>query len=344
MKLNQFIEKDYSDPQWQQLVEQLTPKMLEDLYSQAGYATKALDYIGKPRAADSDGPAGIQSFVGGASAVEAYGYPTETLLACSWNVELAERLGKMVGEDGLIGGVSGWYAPAMDTHRTPFGGRNFEYYSEDGLLAGKMGASVVSGAQSKGLYCFIKHFALNEQDTNRGMTLHTWANEQSMREVYFVPFQISVQEGGALALMTSLNCIGVTPAVGNYELITKLLKEEWGFEGMVITDYLGYDAQLIEQVLFAGGDAMLSTFGMFSSRDNQAQAQLQRAAKNICYTVSRSNAMLNIDEGGGVSAGIPVYQVICWCVVGVLAIGLIVADVFVVVLPLIKNKKANREV
>ena len=113
---------------------------------------------------------------------------------------------------------------------------------------------------------------------------------------------------------------------------------------MVITDYLGYDAQLIEQVLFAGGDAMLSTFGMFSSRDNQAQAQLQRAAKNICYTVSRSNAMLNIDEGGGVSAGIPVYQVICWCVVGVLAIGLIVADVFVVVLPLIKNKKANREV
>lgn len=344
LKLNQFIEKDYSDPQWQQLVEQLTPKMLEDLYSQAGYATKALDYIGKPRAVDSDGPAGIQSFVGGASAVEAYGYPTETLLACSWNVELAERLGKMVGEDGLIGGVSGWYAPAMDTHRTPFGGRNFEYYSEDGLLAGKMGASVVSGAQSKGLYCFIKHFALNEQDTNRGMTLHTWANEQSMREVYFVPFQISVQEGGALALMTSLNCIGVTPAVGNYELITKLLKEEWGFEGMVITDYLGYDAQLIEQVLFAGGDAMLSTFGMFSSRDNQAQAQLQRAAKNICYTVSRSNAMLNIDEGGGVSAGIPVYQVICWCVVGVLAIGLIVADVFVVVLPLIKNKKANREV
>lgn len=272
LKLNQFIEKDYSDPQWQQLVEQLTPKMLEDLYSQAGYA------------------------------------------------------------------------PAMDTHRTPFGGRNFEYYSEDGLLAGKMGASVVSGAQSKGLYCFIKHFALNEQDTNRGMTLHTWANEQSMREVYFVPFQISVQEGGALALMTSLNCIGVTPAVGNYELITKLLKEEWGFEGMVITDYLGYDAQLIEQVLFAGGDAMLSTFGMFSSRDNQAQAQLQRAAKNICYTVSRSNAMLNIDEGGGVEAGIPVYKIVCWCVVAVLAIGLVIADVFVVVLPLVKTKKANREV
>ena len=250
----------------------------------------------------------------------------------------------MVGEDGLIGGVSGWYAPAMDTHRTPFGGRNFEYYSEDGLLAGKMGASVVSGAQSKGLYCFIKHFALNEQDTNRGMTLHTWANEQSMREVYFVPFQISVQEGDALALMTSLNCIGVTPAVGNYELITKLLKEEWGFEGMVITDYLGYDAQLIEQVLFAGGDAMLSTYGLFANRDNQAQAQLQRAAKNICYTVSRSNAMLNIGESGGVEAGIPVYKIVCWCVVAVLAIGLVIADVFVVVLPLVKTKKANREV
>lgn len=344
LKLKDFTKKDYDDDDWQTLIEQLTPKMLEDLFSQAGYATKELPYIGKPRAVDSDGPAGLQSFVGGASTIKAYGYPTETLLACSWNTELAERLGSMVGEDGLIGGVSGWYAPGMDTHRTPFGGRNFEYYSEDGLLSGKMGASVITGAQEKGLYCFIKHFALNEQDTNRGTTLHTWANEQSMREVYFVPFQVSVQEGKAIALMTSLNCIGVTPAVHNYDLITRLLKEEWGFEGMVITDYLGYDESLVQATLFAGGDAMLSTFGMFSSRDNQAQAQLQRAAKNICYTVSRSNAMLNIGEGGDIDAGIPVYKVVIWCVSAALAIGLIIADVFLIVLPLVKNKKANREV
>ncbi len=344
LKLKDFTEKDYDDADWQKLIEQLTPKMLEDLFSQAGYATKELPYIGKPRAVDSDGPAGLQSFVGGASTIKAYGYPTETLLACSWNTELAERLGSMVGEDGLIGGVSGWYAPGMDTHRTPFGGRNFEYYSEDGLLGGKIGSAVITGAQDKGLYCFIKHFALNEQDTNRGMTLHTWANEQSMREVYFVPFQKCVQEGNAVALMTSLNCIGVTPAVGNYDLITRLLKDEWGFKGMVITDYLGYDENLVQQTLFAGGDAMLSTFGMFSSRDNQAQAQLQRAAKNICYTVSRSNAMLNIGEGGDIDAGIPVYKVVIWCVSVALAIGLIVADVFLIVLPLVKSKKANREV
>lgn len=343
LKLKDFTEKDYDDDDWQTLIEQLTPKMLEDLFSQAGYATKELPYIGKPRAVDSDGPAGLQSFVGGASTIKAYGYPTETLLACSWNTELAERLGSMVGEDGLIGGVSGWYAPGMDTHRTPFGGRNFEYYSEDGLLSGKMGASVITGAQEKGLYCFIKHFALNEQDTNRGTTLHTWANEQSMREVYFVPFQVSVQEGKAIALMTSLNCIGVTPAVHNYDLITRLLKEEWGFEGMVITDYLGYDESLVQATLFAGGDAMLSTFGMFSSRDNQAQAQLQRAAKNICYTVSRSNVMLNIGEGGDIDAGVPVYKVVIWCVSAVLAIGLIVADIFLILLPIVKKKKANGE-
>lgn len=343
LMLNAFTETPYEDASWQSLVEQLTPKMLEDLFSQAGYATAEMSYIGKPRAVDSDGPAGLQSFVGGASSIDAYGYPTETLLACSWNTQLAERMGQMVGEDGLIGGVSGWYAPGMDTHRTPFGGRNFEYYSEDGFLAGEMGAAVVQGAQEKGVYCFIKHFALNEQDTNRGMSLHTWSNEQAMREIYFVPFYKSIDQGGAIALMTSLNCIGVTPAVGNYDLITTLLKEEWGFEGMVITDYLGYDEQLVQQVLFAGGDAMLSTFGMFSGRDNQAQAQLQRAAKNICYTVSRSNAMYNIAEGGGIESTLPIYKIIVYCAIGAVALAIVLVDVFMVAVPLIKGKKKERQ-
>lgn len=280
----------------------------------------AIDYIGKPRGVDTDGPGGLQSFVGGASALKAFGYPTETILASTWNKELAKEFGKMVGEDALHGGVSGWYAPAMNTHRTPFGGRNFEYYSEDGILAGEIGTNVVLGAQEKGLYTFIKHFALNEQDTNRGPSLHTWASEQTMREIYFKPFEMCVKEGKSLALMTSLNCIGVTANVGNYNLITKLLKEEWGFKGMVITDYLAYDADLMMQSLFAGGDIMLSTYGLFSDKSNATINELQRAAKNVLYAISRSNAMYSLKNGGSVKSGIPVYLIAEISVISVIAV------------------------
>ena len=327
LNLIDLVDTDYDDAKWDELVSKIKKSDLQKLFATAGYATIAIDYIGKPRTVDTDGPAGLQSFVGGASTLKSFGYPTETILASTWNIELAKNFGKMVGEDALHGGVSGWYAPGMDTHRTPFGGRSFEYYSEDGLLSGKIGSNVVIGAQEKGLYTFIKHFALNEQDTNRGPSLHTWASEQAMREIYFKPFQICVQEGKALALMTSLNCIGVTANVGNYNLITKLLKEEWGFKGMVITDYLGYDNDLMMQTLFAGGDAMLSTYGIFSDKSNATLNELQRAAKSILYTISRSNAMYNLKNGENVKTGTPVYLVAEIGIISLIGVGLITYDI-----------------
>lgn len=324
--LSDMVGADWEDARWETLIQEIGKSDLRNLFATAGYATIEIEKIGKPKTADLDGPGGIQSFVGGASAVEAYGYPTETLMASAWNVELLERFGQVVGEDALATNVSGWYAPGMDCHRSPFGGRNFEYYSEDGYLAGKMGAAVVRGAKEKGLYCYIKHFALNEQDTNRGTALHTWCDEQAMREIYFVPFQISVQEGETTALMTSLACIGTTGAMGNYQLITELLKNEWGFRGLVITDYLAFDADIIEQVLFAGGDGMLSTYGMFNNADDAVYAQLQRAAKGTLYTVANSNAMF-ATENGAVSAGIPVYRMIILAVELLLAATLIFMDI-----------------
>ena len=320
INLVDLVETDYDDPKWEKIVQEIKKSDLQKLFATLGYATMAIDYIGKPRGVDTDGPGGLQSFVGGASALKAFGYPTETILASTWNKELAKEFGKMVGEDALHGGVSGWYAPAMNTHRTPFGGRNFEYYSEDGILAGEIGTNVVLGAQEKGLYTFIKHFALNEQDTNRGPSLHTWASEQTMREIYFKPFEMCVKEGKSLALMTSLNCIGVTANVGNYNLITKLLKEEWGFKGMVITDYLAYDADLMMQSLFAGGDIMLSTYGLFSDKSNATINELQRAAKNVLYAISRSNAMYSLKNGGSVKSGIPVYLIAEISVISVIAV------------------------
>ncbi len=340
LKLADFTETPYEDKKWDELVAQIKRGDLQKMFAMSGYATMAIDEVGKPRAKDSDGPGGISSFVGGASNVDAYGYPTETVLACTWNKELAQRMGEMVGEDGLIGGISGWYAPAMDTHRTPFGGRNFEYYSEDGHIGGKMGAAVVKGAQSKGLYCYIKHFALNEQDTNRGGNLHTWANEQAMREVYFEPFRISVQEGDALGVMTSLNCIGVTYNVGNYNLITKLLKEEWGFKGMVITDYIAPPNELIEQCLYSGGDIILSTYGNYSTTNNADKAQLQRAAKSVLYTVSRSNAMYLVSSDGSVNAGFPLWILLVIIISVVLGAAIVTTDLF---LFLPRKKKENTE-
>lgn len=328
VSLIDYVGKDYDDESWNDIVECLKTSELKSLFSTAGYQTKGIESIDKPATVDTDGPAGLQSFVGGASSIKAHGYPTESLLACTYNPDLAYKLGEIVGEDALHGNVNGWYAPGMDIHRTPFGGRSFEYYSEDGLLSGKIGAQVVKGSKSKGLYCYIKHFALNEQDTNRGTTLHTWCNEQAMREIYLKPFEISVKEGNADALMTSLNCIGVTAAVGNYNLVTKLLKDEWGFEGMVITDYLGFDNDLMMQTLYAGGDAMLSTYGKFNETSKKTVKELQRACKNILYTVANSNAMYGL-ESGEVKNGIPIYLILEICILCLIGVGFVLLNLLV---------------
>ena len=260
---------DYDDPGWDALVNGISDKEIRFLIDTGGYSTNAISSINKPGTKDPDGPAGFTSIVFDSS-IHGSSIPAETLIACTWNKELVQALGEAIGEEGLQGGYSGWYAPAANIHRSPFGGRNFEYYSEDPVLSGEMLSRMVEGAASKGVYCYIKHFALNDQETNRDKNngVATWANEQAVREIYLKPFEMCIKNtvtelkyltaaetdnGGsgisyvqtsrivpaATAVMSSFNRVGAVWAGGRYSLLTQVLREEWGFRGMVITDYSG---------------------------------------------------------------------------------------------------------
>ena len=289
----------------------------------------AIDAIGKPKTIDSDGPVGFTPFMGDPSVYGTCTYASGCLLGATYNVELAKEMGEMIGNEGIIGNVagdgtpySGWYAPAVNIHRSPFSGRNWEYYSEDGYISGIMAANVIQGAQSKGVYTFIKHFALNDQETNRNGVL-TWANEQSMRELYFRPFEIAVKDGGTRAVMSSFNRIGTVWTGGSYELLTEVLRDEWGFEGMVITDY-NYATPYMDpdQMIRAGGDLNLTQKWWPGTENTPTQVtSLRQATKNILYTVANSNAM----NGYG-------YGVVYKYLLPYWVIGLIVADCVIVAL------------
>ena len=199
-----------------------------------------------------------------------------------------------------------WYAPAVNIHRSPFSGRNWEYYSEDPFLAGYLGTNVVIGAQSKGVYTYVKHFVLNDQETNRDSDgLVTWADEQTFREIYLKPFQMIVEQGNTHGMMSSFNRIGPDWAGGSYALLTEVLRKEWGFVGMVISDYNLSNAYMHpDQMMRAGGDLNLSQDYKPSSgatRDGMTDEMqvkvLRQATKNILYTVANSNAMNGVGEG-----------------------------------------------
>ena len=222
---------------WDAFLDQLTVDEMIALITDCGYETTAIDRLGIPNTSDNDGPSCIKGSGGLLYSDCGLAYPVSTVLACTWNDELAEEFGAMIGEEALQLGTHVWYAPGCNIHRSPQGGRNNEYYSEDPLLSGKMSAAVTRGAQSKGLVVTVKHFAANEQETNRQSNgLYTWMNEQSLREIYLEPFEISVKEGGAKGIMSAYNRIGDQWCGGSVALITDLLRNEWGFDGFVITD------------------------------------------------------------------------------------------------------------
>ena len=333
----------YDDPSWELLLDQLEADDMEELVLNGMYATVALSSIGKPATVEFDGPAGINSYM---TSLSCTSYPSEVVIASTWNVDLVYEMGVMVGNESLANGVNGWYAPAMNLHRSPFGGRNFEYYSEDPLLSGAMGAACVSGAASKGLYCAVKHFAVNDQETNRvkGAGIAVWANEQAMRELYLKPFEytvknavqtvsyISDQEGtmsqmemaGCTAVMSSYNRIGATWAGGSVALMDTVLREEWGFEGLVVTDFDLYGFMYPDQAIAAGSDLILSTSAMKNLEDTRSATALQnlrQACHNILYTVAHSHAMNGIVPGTIIS-----YTAAPW------ETGLLIADVAVGVL------------
>lgn len=222
------------------------------------------------------------------------------MIANTWNVDLATAFGEGIGKMANEMGVSGWYAPAMNIHRSAFGGRNFEYYSEDGVLSGKIAANAIKGAAEYGVYSYMKHFALNDQEYNRQSMLCTWSEEQATREIYLKPFEYAVKEGNAGAVMSSYNYIGVTWAGAKDELLNGILRDEWGFKGFVLTDYCGnFNYMNADQFIRNGGDSALVAYDVGSNYPTDttsatAVKEMRRAAKDIMYTVVNSRDMMRI--------------------------------------------------
>ena len=290
LTLEDMTGLDYDDPKWNDLLEQLSVDDMTNMISNGGWSTPEVASVGKPATNDLDGPAGINSLV---SSLKGVSFPSEVIVGSSWNTDLAQRFGTAFGAEAAANHVVGLYAPGMNIHRTPFSGRNFEYYSEDGLLSGKMGAAMVQGVDSQGVYTYIKHFALNDQESNR-LSISVWANEQSIREIYLKPFELSVKEGGTTAVMSSYSRLGNTWAGASKALLTDVLRNEWGFHGMVVTDSaMGNTSWMdINLALRAGGDMMLCLMGVkLDSSSNTAQQAMRRACHNILYTQANSIAI-----------------------------------------------------
>lgn len=308
LELVDMIGADYEDPRWDTLISQAKVSEIHSLYNRAGYMTQAVESIGKPQTSDLDGGLGLSNYINN---WHCFAYPAENVMSAAWNKSLAQKMGELVGEEALLTGVSGWYAPAMNIHRTPFSGRNYDYYSEDPVLSGKMGAAEVRGASSKGMYTFIKHFAVNDQETKRS-SLCTWVQEQAMREIYLKPFEITVKEGGTTGVMASMNRIGYRYTRGSYALLTEVLREEWGFRGAVITDACQTAKEYSDMALAAGVDLQLNTAEnkLTDTKSPVVRHALQKAAKNTCYMVANSLAMNGVVKGQGFSSGFPVYILI----------------------------------
>ena len=226
---------------WVKFMNQLTYHEMQMLNSTGFFKTLGIERIGKPEAVDPDGPCTIggqtkDGYISSRGPSGTRYWATSQTLAATWNQQIASDFGNLIGEEGMWNGYNGWYAPSMNTHRSPFSGRNFEYYSQDGVQAGLITAKVIEGAASHGVYSYIKHFALNDQETNRS-GICTWADEQTIRENYLKPFQYAVEEGGSAGIMTGFNRIGTVANSEHYPLLTTILRDEWGFRGHIVTDY-----------------------------------------------------------------------------------------------------------
>ena len=290
LTLADMRDADYDDPRWEKLLDQLTVDEMANMIAMAGYQTAAMDSVGKVATLDFDGPAAINNNFTGVGSI---GFPIEVVVASTWNKELAQTWGECMGKISQEMGAEGWYAPGMNTHRTAFGARNYEYFSEDGVLAGNMGAKAVEGARKYGVYSYIKHFALYEGNAKM---VSVWSNEQAIREIYLKPFEISVKQGGANAVMVSWSFLGDKWTGESSNLMNTVLRDEWGFRGMALTDFFrnnGHGFMNADAALANGVDVMLSTFN--GEENNVANPehptsvlQMRNACKNVMYTVVSS--------------------------------------------------------
>lgn len=306
------------DEAWDDLLDQLGAEEMYNLVRVGGYQTQAVNSVGAPATVCVDGPA----YVGNAGSTgvnlvqRTYAWCSEVVISSTWNPDCARSMGEQVGEDCLAQGelnFAGWYAPSMNIHRTPFSGRNFEYYSEDGFLSGKFGAATVAGARSRGVITFVKHFALNDQETNR-TSIATLSGEQAIREIYLAAFEPAVSAGeqeGTLGIMLAMNRVGLVWAGDHRGLATNVVRGEWGFKGMVITDQASYPQAFpllaIRAGLAGGTDLWLNTGTdnwQIEGYDTNAtvMTQLREASRHILFAVSRSLAMNGISSTAKVVA------------------------------------------
>ena len=284
-----------------------------------------MDSIGKVRTNDCDGPASINNNFTGVGSV---GFPAATLIGMTWSKDLAHDFGDSIGKMANEMNTSGWYGPAMNIHRTAFSGRNFEYYSEDGVLSGAMAANAIAGAQEHGVYAYMKHFALNDQQINQSEMLCTWADEQAIREIYLRPFEISAKVGGCKAVMSSWNYIGNQWTGACNALLNGVLRGEWGFRGMVITDGFHFTDYMDSDIAIRNGcDLMLKNYDVATNHLTDTTSAtsvkaMRQACKNIMYTVVNSRVY---DPANTVST--PIWRTAMIVVDVLLAVLLVVLEV-----------------
>ncbi|KGM13987.1 glycoside hydrolase family 3 C-terminal domain-containing protein [Cellulomonas bogoriensis] len=332
------------DPQWAELLDSLTVGEMTDLLLNGAYQTAAIESIAKPQTLEPDGPAGFSSFIN--SSINGVAYPSQYLIAQTWDVELGAQMGRMLGDEAIHKDINGWYAPGVNLHRSPFGGRNFEYYSEDPHLSGAMLVAVANGIAERGVYTLVKHYAMNEQETNRvNNGIATWATEQTIREIYLKPFEMGVKgismvvpyvadEDGTIAettigaggMMSSFNRIGATWAGGSPALMSDVLRDEWGFEGFVISDFNLYPYMNPNEGISAGTDLTLTFQPSKSFADTssaKAVTDIREATHHILYTVANSNAMNGLAPGATVTYTPPTWvyiQIVTSVLLGLLVL------------------------
>lgn len=298
------LGEDYDAPEWKTLIEQMSKNELYDLVGLGGYRTYSIESIGKKYMLENDGPSGLNRHMNAAPndpEIDRSGwtmFPNPTVLANSWNWTLSYAYGLSVGNEGMVTGVTGWYAPGANLQRSPFSGRNCEYYSEDSYLSGVMAAETARGAINNGMNVYVKHFVVNDQETHRDQ-LTTWLTEQTLREIYLRPFEIAVKRGNANGMMSSFNRLGSQWTGSNHALMTDILRTEWGFRGAVVTDY--YSGFMgLNSGLRGGNDLWLtgggSAPGGWNGNDATMVACAQTSAKNILFARCNSYYLANTHD------------------------------------------------
>ena len=342
----------YDDPAWDLLLDQIDwdadAKAIKLNFSGDAYMTQPINSIGLPGTTDEDGANGLKVPGGpdqGYDLAKSSSTGFAPLMASTWNTELVYRMAAAFGQESLQHGINGWYSPAINLHRSAFSGRVFEYYSEDPLLSGKIAAAAISGAGDQGMFCYLKHFALNETDTGRSKLICTWADEQTMREIYLRPFEIAFREGrmtvnyldenGTMqsvvkragnAVMASQTCLGTQLGHTNRALLTDLLRGEWGFEGMVISDYWTWNGDNHRDLAMRNGcdtylNMPMSLMWSISDYDSAtSRTAMRQAIHNTAYAVVNSNAMQGAVPGSTFKVSPASWQYVIWAITLVAAL------------------------